>query len=99
MMPESRTPVTTGQTAHPTKGGKMALGAFIFISVTGDHTRSVHTTIQRIAGVKAVYTVTGAYDIIVQVETETFQGLGELILSKIRAIDGVNQTVTCLILS
>jgi DNA-binding Lrp family transcriptional regulator len=77
----------------------MAQGAFIFINVSGDHTRSVHTTIQRFAGVKAVYTVTGAYDIIVQVETESFQSLGDLILSKIRAIDGVTQTVTCLVLS
>lgn len=72
--------------------------AFIFINVTGDHTRSVHTTIQRIAGVKSVYTVTGAYDIIVHVETDSFQSLGELILSKIRAIDGVTHTVTCLVL-
>ena len=76
----------------------MAQGAFVFINVSGDHTRSVHTTIKRFAGVKAVYTVTGAYDIIVQVETDSFQSLGELILSKIRAIDGVTQTVTCLIL-
>ena len=87
-----------GGDASPYNGGKMAQGAFVFINVSGDHTRSVHTTIQRFTGVKAVYTVTGAYDIIVQVETDSFQSLGELILSKIRAIDGVTQTVTCLIL-
>ena len=77
----------------------MAQGAFIFISVSGDHTRSVHTTVQRIQGVKAVYTVTGAYDIIVHVEADSLQGLANLILSKIRAVDGVTQTVTCLILN
>jgi Lrp/AsnC family leucine-responsive transcriptional regulator len=81
------------------EGRAVGQGAFVFINVSGDHTRSVHTTIQRFHGVKAVYTVTGAYDIIVHVETDSFQDLGELILSKIRAIDGVNQTVTCLILS
>jgi DNA-binding Lrp family transcriptional regulator len=85
--------------APGTEGRVVAQGAFVFINVSGDHTRSVHTTIQRFAGVKSVYTVTGAYDIIVHVETDSFQSLGELILSKIRAIDGVTQTVTCLILS
>jgi len=77
----------------------MAQGAFIFISVAGNHTRSVHTTIRRMEGVKAVYTVTGAYDIIAQVEAESVQSLSELILAKIRVIDGVTQTVTCLVLN
>ncbi len=77
----------------------MPQGAFIFINVSGDHTRSVHTTLQRMAGVKAVYTVTGAYDLIVQAEADSVRSLGELILARIRAIDGVTQTITCLILS
>ncbi|MEW6324393.1 MAG: Lrp/AsnC ligand binding domain-containing protein [Nitrospirota bacterium] len=74
-------------------------GAFVFINVSGDHTRSVHTTLQRMAGVKAVYTVTGAYDLIAQVETDSVKSLAELILAKIRSIDGVTQTNTCLILN
>jgi DNA-binding Lrp family transcriptional regulator len=77
----------------------MAQGAFVFITVSGDHTKSVHSTVQRIEGVKAVYTVTGAYDIIVHAEMDSLQSLANLILSKIRAIDGVTQTVTCLILN
>ena len=77
----------------------MGQGAFIFISVSGDHTRSVHMTIQRIQNVKSVYTVTGAYDIIVHVEAESVKDLSTSVLAKIRAIDGVFQTVTCLILT
>jgi len=73
--------------------------AFIFINVSGDHTRSVHTTLQRMAGVKAVYTVTGAYDLICKIETDSVQTLGELILARIRAIDGVTQTITCIVLN
>src|SRR2546430_5534893 len=34
----------------------MALSAFILIDVAGDHTKSAYKTIQRISGVKAVYT-------------------------------------------
>jgi DNA-binding Lrp family transcriptional regulator len=59
----------------------------------------VHTTLQRMTGVKSVYTVTGAYDLIVQVEAESVQSLADLILARIRSIDGVTQTVTCLILN
>ncbi len=71
--------------------------AFILISVTGDHTRSVLKTITRINGVKEVYSVTGAYDIIAHLQSEDMPGLGEVV-SMIRAIDGVTQTQTCIAL-
>jgi DNA-binding Lrp family transcriptional regulator len=77
----------------------MALSAFILIEVAGDHTKSAYKTIQRISGVKASYTVSGSYDLIVQIETETLQELSDLLLSKIRAVDGVTKTNTCLVLN
>jgi DNA-binding Lrp family transcriptional regulator len=77
----------------------MALSAFILIEVAGDHTKSAYKTIQRISGVKAVYTVSGSYDLIVQIETEDLQTLSDLLVSKIRAVDGVTKTNTCLVLN
>ena len=77
----------------------MALSAFILIDVAGDHTKSAYKTIQRISGVKAAYTVSGSYDLIVQVETENLEMLSDLLLSKIRAVDGVTKTNTCLVLN
>src|SRR5437016_10302432 len=77
----------------------MALSAFILIEVAGDHTKSAYKTIQRISGVKAVYTVSGNYDLIVQIETENLQTLSDLLVSKIRAVDGVTKTNTCLVLN
>lgn len=77
----------------------MALEAFVLINVTGDHTKSAYKTITRISGVKEVYTVTGVYDIIAHVESEDINTLSELIVSKIRAIDGVTRTMTCVSLS
>src|SRR2546430_7913046 len=77
----------------------MALSAFILIDVAGDHTKSAYKTIQRISGVKAVYTVSGSYDLIVQIETENLQTLSDLLVSKIRAVDGVTKTNTCLVLN
>lgn len=77
----------------------MALSAFILIEVAGDHSKSAYKTIQRIAGVKAAYAVSGSYDLIVQVETESLEDLSDLLMSKIRAVDGVTKTNTCLVLN
>ena len=77
----------------------MALSAFILIEVAGDHTKSAYKTVQRISGVKAAYTVSGNYDLIVQVEAENMEALSDLLLSKIRAVDGVIKTNTCIVLN
>ena len=77
----------------------MALSAFILIEVAGDHTKSAFKTIKRISGVKAAYTVSGSYDLIVQVETENLEMLSDLLMSRIRAVDGVTRTNTCFVLN
>jgi len=77
----------------------MAISAFILIEVAGDHTKSAYKTVQRIAGVKAAYTVSGNYDLIVQVEAEDLETLSTLLLSNIRAVDGVIKTNTCFVLN
>ncbi|HLG44038.1 MAG TPA: Lrp/AsnC ligand binding domain-containing protein [Nitrospirales bacterium] len=77
----------------------MPISAFILIEVTGDHTKSAFKTIQRMEGVKAAYTVSGGYDLIVQVEAENLESLSDLLLSKIRSVDGVTKTTTCMVLN
>ena len=77
----------------------MAISAFILIDVTGNHTKVAYKTISRMEGVKAVYTVTGAHDIIAHVEAEDIKKLSDLLLTKIRSIDGVIKTMTSIVLS
>ena len=77
----------------------MAISAFILIDVTGNHTKVAYKTISRMEGVKAVYTVTGAHDIIAHVEAEDIKKLSDLLLTKIRSIDGVIKTLTSFVLS
>ena len=77
----------------------MGISAFVLIDVTGNHTRVAFKTISRMPGVKAVYTVTGAHDIIAHVEADDIQNLSDLILSKIRSIDGVIKTMTSIVLN
>ncbi len=77
----------------------MAVSAFIMVDVTGDHTKSAYKTITRIPRVKKVDAVTGPFDLIVQIEAETLESLNELVLSRIRGVDGVIKTSTAIILN
>jgi DNA-binding Lrp family transcriptional regulator len=77
----------------------MAVSAFVLVDVTGDHTKSAYKTITRLEGVKAVYTVSGPYDIIVQIEADSLERLSDLILSRIRSVDGVTKTTTAIVLN
>ncbi len=72
----------------------MVLRAFILIEVTGDHTRSAYKTIQRMSGVQATYLITGSFDLLVKIESESMETLNAL-LQKVRAVEGVTKTNTC----
>ena len=77
----------------------MAVSAFIMVDVAGDHTKSAYKTITRIPRVKKVDAVTGSFDLVVQIEAETLEMLNELVLSRIRGVDGVIKTSTAIILN
>jgi DNA-binding Lrp family transcriptional regulator len=46
--------------------------------------------------VKSVDTVTGPYDVIVQLEADDLDKLGKSITTDIQNLDGVQRTTTCL---
>lgn len=77
----------------------MTVQAFVLIDVTGDHTKSAMKTITRLAGVHTVYTVSGPHDLIVHIEADTLEDLSDLVLSRIRAVDGVTKTSTAIVLA
>ena len=77
----------------------MAISAFVLIDTTGNHTKSAYKTITRIQGVKAVYPVTGPFDLIAQVEAETLEELNDLVMARLRGIDGVTKTNTAIVLN
>ena len=76
----------------------MAVSAFVFLEVTGDHTKSAYKTITRIEGVNSVHAVTGPFDLIVQVAAENIEALNDIVLSRIRSVDGVTKTSTAIVL-
>ena len=56
--------------------------------------RAVAKQIAKLKGVYEVHLVTGEWDMIVKARAKGLKELGELVLDKIRQIEGVSQTVT-----
>ncbi|MCA9472842.1 MAG: Lrp/AsnC ligand binding domain-containing protein [Nitrospirales bacterium] len=77
----------------------MPIAAFILIDVTGNHTKSAYKTIMRIQGVKSLAAVTGPHDLVAQIEAATIEELNDIVLSRIRSIDGVLKTSTAIVLN
>lgn len=73
----------------------MAVSAFVLIRTEADKTKGAFETLTKLKGVKMAHTVTGPFDIILLVEARTLHELGEVILSKIRGVDGISRTMTC----
>ena len=60
--------------------------------------RAVAKEIAKLKGVYEVHLVTGEWDMIVKARAKGLKELGELVLDKIRQIEGVSQTVTSAVL-
>ena len=59
----------------------------------------VYEKLLGISGIKNVYRVFGAYDIILRIEEMDLESLHEKIVSRIRSIKEVSSTLTLIILS
>lgn len=73
----------------------MAVQAYVLIEVDGANAKSVHEKIVKIPGIKSASPVTGPFDIIAVVEGSGLAEIGITVANKIRSIDGVNKTITC----
>jgi len=78
------------------QGGKMTAKAFVLVETAVGKSKEVVAMLQQMEGVKTVDTVTGPYDIIAVVESESLNEIGDIITSRIHDIDGISRTVTCL---
>lgn len=74
----------------------MSAKAFVLIEVAVGKTKEVAATLEHLEGVKTVDTVTGPYDIIITIEAENLNDIGNLLTNKIHPVQGISRTVTCL---
>ncbi len=69
--------------------------AFILIQTEVGKAADVAQQVGAISGVTSAHAVTGPYDAIVQTEAEDVDALGQLVVARIQAIEGITRTLTC----
>lgn len=78
----------------------MSVRGYVLIEADVGHSKGVGDAIVALshtdARVTGVDTVTGPYDVIVQLEAEDLDKLGTAITEGIQSIEGVQRTTTCL---
>jgi DNA-binding Lrp family transcriptional regulator len=85
---------------NPKKLGFNTL-AYIFISFSrekGLDQRKVASEIAKIPEVQEVHIITGEWDILAKVRVSNVDALGELVVNKLRNIEGVEKTYTSVVL-
>ncbi len=68
--------------------------AYCLISTEPGMASDIFEEVEDLKGVVSVEAVTGSYDLVARIETESFELLTETVFSKIRGIDGVTSTST-----
>ncbi len=74
----------------------MAAKAFVLVETTVGKNKDVVAALRRLKGITSVDTVTGPYDIIAVIESETLHGNGDIVTQKIHPGAGISRTVSCL---
>jgi len=74
----------------------MTVKAYLLIETQVGKTKQVVEAIRNIQGVASADIVTGPYDAIAVIQTETLNDIGELIVAKVHPVAGISRTVSCL---
>ncbi len=69
--------------------------AYVLVQTEVGKAAPVAEAIGKLPGVVAAEDVTGPYDVIVRVQSETVEDLGPLVMSQIQSVPGITRTVTC----
>jgi len=71
----------------------MAIG-FVLINAAPAHEHEVYTKLSKVPEIVEVHPLFGEFDLIAKMDAEDFEKLGEIVLNKIRSIEGVIDTKT-----
>ncbi len=76
----------------------MSVKAYILLTVEVGMGEEVFQALSATEGVESVHNVTGPYDVIALVEAPDTTALGDLVINEIQLIDGVDYTLTCVVM-
>ncbi|KXB02523.1 hypothetical protein AKJ44_00105 [candidate division MSBL1 archaeon SCGC-AAA261F17] len=71
-------------------------GALILISTAIDKMKDVYGEIKAQEKIQEAQMITGPYDIMAIAEAEDITGVTDVLMEKIRDMDGIEDTVTCI---
>ena len=71
----------------------MAIG-FVLITAATAHEHKVYNTLLKLSEIVELHPLFGEYDLIAKIEAEDFDQLGNIVVNKIRTIEGVIDTKT-----
>ena len=69
--------------------------AYILIQTEVGKAAKVAKDIIDITGVQQAQAVTGPYDVIVRAQAQNIDELGQLVVARVQAVDGITRTLTC----
>jgi DNA-binding Lrp family transcriptional regulator len=69
--------------------------AYILIQTEVGKAAKVAKDILDLTGVQQAQAVTGPYDVIVRAEARNIDELGQLVVARVQAVDGITRTLTC----
>ncbi len=73
----------------------MSVKAYILVVADPGKTPNVVNALRQVQGVNVVSEVTGPYDIVIELQVPQLADLPELLHQRIRSVDGIGKTVTC----
>lgn len=68
--------------------------SFVLISVEPMHGHEVFNILSKLHEIIEVYELFGEYDLLIKIEADDFNKIGDIIINKIRSIKGVINTKT-----
>jgi DNA-binding Lrp family transcriptional regulator len=73
----------------------LVVTAYILVQTEVGKAAEVAKDILDITGVQQAQAVTGPYDVIVRAEAHNIDELGQLVVARVQAVDGITRTLTC----
>src|ERR671912_3040349 len=96
MPPSLRAPVSAGRRGrHEARRSVPVVTAYILIQTEVGKAAQVAKDIIEITGAQQAEAVTGPYDVIVRAEARNIDELGQLVVARVQAVDGITRTLTC----
>ncbi len=75
------------------QGCPTAIG-FVLVDIEPNREKEVYEKLIKLPQIVELYPLFGEYDLIAKVEAESFDSIGDIVVQKIRSVDGVKATKT-----